>query len=219
MVLTNYNIQIIKNRFFTSNTYLIKENTGNEGLIIDPGLDTEAIETAIISAKVKPKAILATHGHFDHIGSAKYFQTKYKIPYYLHEKDYKLAKSANFYLKLAKIDKKIEIAIPDFLLKNETEKINIESFSFNVFNYPGHSDGSCIFDFEDHIFSGDIVYKKGLGFNNFPGESKEKLSLSIKNIFETFNDNSTFYPGHGDQVLLGEIKIKNLDLLSFLSNK
>lgn len=216
VALISYKIQAIKNSVFTSNTYLLQNNLSHDALIIDPGLDTETIDAAISKGRIKPLAILATHGHFDHIGSVKYFQEKFQIPYYLHEKDYKLAKSANFYLKMAKIDKQIDIAIPDILFKSESEKINIETFSFNVFNYPGHSEGSCIFDFKNEIFSGDIVYKKGLGFNNFPGENKEKLRLSIKSIFETFNDNSMFYPGHGEKVLLSDIKNKNLDLINFL---
>ena len=91
-------IHKIKNRFFSSNTYLFGNNTGNNCIIIDPGLDEEAIDEKIVSEKLIPLAILSTHGHFDHTGSVAYFKKKYHIPYYIHVADLKISQSVNFFM-------------------------------------------------------------------------------------------------------------------------
>ena len=97
MELTKQYINVVRNGVFPSNTYLLKSPLNNACLLIDPGLDTRAIDDKITELNLMPVAIVCTHGHFDHIGSVSYFKTKFDIPYYLHEADLKLSKSANFF--------------------------------------------------------------------------------------------------------------------------
>ena len=61
-----------------------------------------------------------------------------------------------------------------------------------------------------------MIYKKGLGINNFPGENRSKLKSSIRSVFKNFSDNCIVYPGHGEPDYLFNIKNKNQDLIEFL---
>lgn len=209
----------IRNRFFPSNTYLLKKDNSNKCVIIDPGLDSESIHKSVLENKLVPIGIICTHGHFDHIASVAYLKKEFgNIPYYLHKADFKIAKSANFYIKLTKIKYWIEYVEPDCIFENTMEEIDIGGFNFTILHFPGHSDGSCVLKYNNILFTGDIMYKSGLGFNNFPGENINVLKKSIKKIILTFDKDYLVYPGHGDSEYLGNISSKNLELVNFLNN-
>ncbi len=217
MALTDHLLYKVRNKIFSSNSYILREKRSDFCLLIDPGLDTQAIDKKLTDLNLNPIAIIATHGHFDHIGSVSFFKNKFKIPFFMHEADSKISQSANFYLKIARIDYQIETPKPDVLFKEKKEKINIGNFELCIYNFPGHSSGSCIIQHDKYLFTGDLIYKKGLGFNNFPGEDKVKLKHSIKAVFETFSNDSLVLPGHGDSEYLMNIKNNNQDLINFLN--
>ncbi len=212
------NIKVVKNVIFPSNTYLLSSNIDNTCVIIDPGLDHQSILTAIKESELKPIAILSTHGHFDHIGGVTNIQNEYDIPFYLHELDLKLLQSANFFLFVAKINHKISIPKPDLLFKQKKDKIIIGNFNFDIYHLPGHSNGSCAFQVHKYLFTGDILYKNGIGQESMPREDKVILKESIREIFRNFSDDLLVLPGHGSSEYLGKIKEKNLELKHFISN-
>jgi hydroxyacylglutathione hydrolase len=206
----------IENKLFPSNTYVLAKE--KDCIVIDPGLDTGNIIQELKDNNLRPLAVMSTHGHFDHIAGVDEIVKEYNVPFYLHHRDVKLSRSANFYLKLAKINRKIDIVTPQFTFQDEFEFIKIKDFNIKVFNFPGHSEGSCIFQYENSLFSGDILYRNGLGFNNFPGEDKVKLRASILRIFKTFDFNCKIYPGHGLPATLREIELNNNSLKLFLED-
>lgn len=208
----------IVNEPFSSNTYLLYRNFDKKCIIIDPGLDEILVDQKIIEMKLEPVAVIATHAHFDHIGGVSFLHNKYSIPFYLHKEDLKLYNSANFYLKLSKIKKSIEITNPEVLLVETRQKLIINNFCLEIFNFQGHTNGSCIIAYENIIFTGDTLFKKGLYLNKLPQENVERLKESILKILDTFDLNTICYPGHGDSATLNEIKITNQDLIKFINN-
>ena len=218
MELINSLVFKIKNQKFSSNSYILKDKCSDCCLLIDPGLDFYFLDEKIGELNLKPIAILSTHGHFDHVGGVSYFQNKFKIPFYIHEGDFNTVKSVNFFLKIAKIDIKIETPKPNVLFKNDLEIFTIGNFKLSIYNYPGHTNGSCIIQSQNFIFTGDMIYRKGLGFNNFPGEDKIKLKHSIKKLFKIFPDDCCVYPGHGGADYLFSIKKNNQELINFLNS-
>lgn len=216
MASTNYTVLTVTNGIFPSNTYILTDTERGCSIVIDPGLDTAALHETITRHRIQPVAVVATHGHFDHIGGVYPLQEQYQAPYYLHESDLKISRSANFYLKLVKLPVKITTPVPDHLFKGQAETWNIAGFTFKVYNFPGHTEGSCVLQAGDFLFTGDILYKKGLGFNSFPGEDRDKLRQSITEIFNRFPDNMMVYPGHGEASALGTIKRENQELRRFL---
>ncbi len=211
------NIKVFRNRIFPSNTYLLISKA-TDCIVIDPGLDTQTLLSEIKQAGLTPIAVLSTHGHFDHIGSAANIQHEFKVPFYVHALDLKMLQSANFFLQVAKINHTITTPKPDFLFMEKQEELIIGDITLNVYNFPGHSNGSCIFEFQNYLFTGDILYKKGLGPESMPRENKKLLKESILEIISKFSDEHLVLPGHGSSAYLGEIKQNNLDLKNFISN-
>lgn len=209
-------IYTVRNTIFPSNTYIVVAESGKGCLLIDPGLDVEAIEEKLEQLQLKPTAVLATHGHFDHVGSIGFFQKKYSAKFYIHELDAKILKSINFFLKIMKIDLKVDVPVPDFVFKEAIETLHLEQGSVEVYNFAGHTDGSCFFKMGTCLFSGDTLYSKGTGVNPFPGQDKMKLKASLKKIVELFSDDTMIYPGHGQAETLGKIKEGNRELNLFL---
>lgn len=209
------NLIKVQNRYFSSNTYLLLDADKN-CIIIDPGLDIERILAAISMEKLNPVAILATHGHFDHIGAAAPIKKQFGIPFYLHRLDLKLLKSANFYIKFIRLQKTIEVIQPDEFLESNPTDIKVAGFHLKSYNFPGHTNGSVVFKFNNFLFTGDLIFRNGLGFNGFPGENKGLLRQSIIQFKETFSESHLVLPGHRIQATLGEILRNNLELKIFL---
>lgn len=211
-------IHTVKNRFFPSNTYLLLKEGSSECIIIDPGVDFESIQQAILDLALEPIAIACTHGHFDHLGCIAPLKKAFgNLPYALHEKDFKLAKAANFFGKLAKINIWIEHVKPDILFTEQKGKLIFGEFVLHFENFPGHSDGSCILVFGNSIFGGDLIYSKGVGLNNFPGEKKVELKHSILRLLSGYEPKSIIYPGHGESATLAQIQENNQELNEFLN--
>jgi hydroxyacylglutathione hydrolase len=207
----------VKNRFFPSNTYLLSKEGGNSCIIIDPGVDFESIQQAIHELALEPIAIVCTHGHFDHVGCIVPLKKAFgNLPYALHHKELKLAKAANFFGKLAKLSVWIEYVKPDVLLEGTSGEVSFGSFQIQYENFPGHSDGSCILVLGNSIFGGDLIYSKGVGFNNFPGENKEELKQSILRLCSVYHSLFRIYPGHGESATLAQIQETNQELNDFL---
>ena len=184
--------------------------------MIDPGLDSDQLLEALKVSRLQPKAVLSTHGHFDHIGSAKNIQDEFAVPYFLHEADFKMSQSANFFLKVAGINHTILTPKPDVFLKGSFQNVSIGNFHIEVYHLPGHSNGSCVFKWKNYLLTGDLVYKSGMGPESIPKEDKQMLRSSLKELFRLFSDDTLVLPGHGQAETLGNIKSKNLPLKTFI---
>ena len=210
-------VTVVSNDIFPSNTYIFPFGD-KECVLIDPGLDQNAIDKVLLQLNLRPTHILATHGHFDHVGSVSYFQKKYGAPFYIHRFDLKLLQSVNFFLKIMKIERMVDVPVPEYFLEDDTI-LNFGGNSLYVRNLPGHTPGSCVFAIDKCLFTGDILYAKGVGYNPFPGQDKKKLQSAVKEIFCCFNDELIIYPGHGSADNLGNIRSTNIELKKFLDRE
>jgi len=179
-------------------------------------MDGAAIDTLIEEKKLFPTDVIATHGHFDHVGSVAFFQKKYGARFHMHQLDVKPLKSVNFYLKIVKIEGRIEVPVPGTLWTSDNEDFQSGHFHFEVYNFPGHTNGSCVIKTGNSLFTGDTLYAKGVGINHFPGYDNNKLRSSVNRIFEMFDKDMMVYPGHGGFDSLGNIESGNVELKEFL---
>jgi hydroxyacylglutathione hydrolase len=198
-----------------ANTYLVETAIPGGVVVIDPGLDTAAIMHALDTQSLRPAAIACTHGHFDHVGSAHELQQAYGAPIYLHRGDAKLIRSANFMLMACRIDRRITVPSIDGLV-DDGAQIDIDGEPLEFIHAPGHTPGSCLIKFRDSIFTGDTIYRDGIGLVDFPGEDKCILRDSILRVWDLLDDESWARPGHGGSARFGELKTLNTALRRFL---
>lgn len=199
---------------FPSNAYIC--DIGNDHcVLIDGGLDPLAIDMTIQQLSLTPAAVLCTHGHFDHVGSAAYFQKKFSCDVYLHAADHKLVKASNFLLMAFNLASRIEqptkiTAVADGQI------VDVSGYRFTFHSAPGHTPGSCVIEFGNALFTGDTIYTKGVGLSQLPGEDAALLKQSILSLTPMLTADRMIYPGHGGYATGSDVKLKNHGLLEFI---
>lgn len=190
-----------------TNCYMIYKY--NEVLIIDPGEEAEKVIYFIEENQLTPQAILLTHAHFDHIGGVDDLRHHYGIDVYLHESEAEWLEEPTFNGSGAFPRTPVKTDRPDHLLTSG--ELAIGSFTCEVKHTPGHSPGSVSFIFHDEqkVFSGDVLFKQGVGRTDLYGGSTNELVQSIRGTIYTLPDSFVVYPGHGVPTTIGDEKQNN----------
>lgn len=205
----------VTNSSFASNTYIHSTEQLGECFLVDPGLDGPAIEVALKELGLRPRYAFCTHGHFDHVGSAAFFQHRYDIPIFLHAADLATAKASNFLLMAFKVAQRIEM--PRFeIVSDNNFMMTIDDRELRYHSTPGHTPGSCVIRFGDAVFTGDTLYSRGMGLSKLPGENSNQLRESLRESWDLFPAESVAYPGHGKSASFAWIKANNRKLLQFI---
>ncbi len=205
-------INKIQGESWICNCYII--SIGNECIVIDPGGEIEPIQSLIGESNVI--AIIATHGHYDHIVNVAELKRQYQCPFYIHTKDAKLIKHANLYVKAFKGKAPIEIPVPDVLIEDEGE-LDLKILKLQVLHTPGHTQGSVCFLIDNHLFTGDLLLKNKVGRHDFPGGSLDELKSSLKKI-NTLVSEATIYPGHKENSSLSFERNNNKAFIEIINN-
>lgn len=199
---------------FPSNAYICEAGVVGGCILIDAGLDGPAIDAELTERGLRPHQLFCTHGHFDHAGSASFFQDKYGCQIFMHRADARTLKASNFLLMAFKIPQKIKI--PEITFIEHTLDIDINGQALTYIPAPGHTPGSCVLQFGNAWFTGDTIYSHGVGLSSLPGEDAARLKQSILGLWDRLKENITIYPGHGDAASSVSIRSENRALLKFL---
>jgi hydroxyacylglutathione hydrolase len=204
----------VRNGVFTSNSYICATSDPGSCILVDPGLDGAAIDAALARCGLRPLAVFCTHGHFDHVGSSGDYQRRFDIPVYLPRADVRTARGSNFLMMAFKINARI--VLPAFELVDDGFALRAGDDEVRYLHTPGHTPGSSVVLFRGNAFSGDTLYRDGVGLVSLPGEDETRLRQSILGVWERLPDDVWVNPGHGGAGPFGEIKRQNAALRGFL---
>lgn len=186
---------------------------GQDCLIIDPADDASFILEELQRQNLNLMAMLATHGHFDHIGASGEIQLSLKAPLFIFKEDQflidRLGESANYFLGF---DPHIVQPINVKYLDEKNPQFPI--FDLQIIKTPGHTPGSaCFYDEKENtLFTGDTLFKGAVGRTDLSYSNKEDLKKSLKKIF-ALPDEAIIYPGHEEETILQEEKNNLSDFL------
>jgi len=203
---------------FPSNAYICAADVPGGAILIDGGLDPQAIDAAFIALGLAPYQVFCTHGHFDHAGAAAFFQKKYGAQVYLHKADVRTLKASNFLLMAFKLASRIEVADCTAVDGGEAIAVGEGDGAASVIFHaaPGHTPGSCLLELGDALFTGDTIYCRGVGLSQLPGENPDTLKASILAHWPLLSAERTIYPGHGRCASGAWVRANNQPLLQFL---
>lgn len=193
-----------------TNCYLISNKSGC--WLIDPADDCDFISNYICQHNLSLKSILLTHGHYDHCLAVFELQTIFKCPVYLSYKDLPLIKNLTksvFYWQSNQNIKYIPPKITNNL--DNIEKLSCLGQSCLVIPTPGHSPGSVSFYFPSQklLFSGDTLFKGGIGRTDLSYSDPKKIKISLRTI-ANLPHQTAIMPGHGSMTSIKK-EVKNLD--------
>lgn len=188
-----------------TNCYLVWDNISREAVVIDPADEGERIIEWIEKEELDLKAVLLTHGHFDHIYGVDAIREKYNVKVYAHEKEQEVLKSTEKNCS-PMIDRLIEMEA-DVLVKDK-EELEFGALHLRVIHTPGHTHGGVCYYFYDSdvLFSGDTLFCRNVGRDDLPTGSKEALYSSIKEKLLVLPEEVIVFPGHRGPTTIGAEK-------------
>jgi len=198
-------IYTLPNGPFMVNSYLVVND--KKGIIIDPGSGVQPLLKKIESEKIEIEAIIATHGHIDHIDGVNIVKKKIKADFYANNLDSDLISMVQPQAKMFGVPDPGKI-IPDRNLPLSGE-ISFAGLTLQLLHTPGHSKGSVSIKIDNTVFSGDTLFNFSIGRTDLPGGNYEELISSIKNKIFVFPDDTQVLSGHGPETTVGKEKRVN----------
>lgn len=175
-------------------TYLIRDNTNGDTILIDPSWELNKLTKFMTEEKMLLKAILLTHGHYDHLNLVDDILEETSVDVYCgeHETDIKKYLSA-----------KVQPL-------KDGEILKIENIAIYCMHTPGHTLGSmCFYVNEKYIFTGDTLFIEGCGNPDLYENSAYDMFHSVQKIISFVKNDTLVYPGHAYKAFPG----KSIDFL------
>ncbi len=200
---------------FAANCYLVATEPGAECLIIDPGEDAEpGIAEIVAQHRLKPVAVLLTHGHIDHVWSVAPVCGATGIPAYIHPADRALLTDPARGLSLRpglELFGGLTFSEPDDVRElTDGAVLSLAGLEITVDHAPGHTPGSVAFRSGTSVmFSGDLLFAGSIGRTDLPGGDPAVMMDSLARVCLTLPDETAVLPGHGPQTTIGAERAGN----------
>lgn len=203
---------------YQTNCYFLYRDISQDVIVFDPGDKGTNIYNALRRNGFKVKAILLTHGHFDHIwgldelrdavNAAAESDGLEPVQVYACERERELLKDVR--LNVSGQAGRPCSTYADVYMKDGQE-LTIAGITLRVIETPGHTEGSCCYYAEEAgiLVAGDTLFEESVGRSDFPTGSTGTLVRSIQDKLFILPDETKVYPGHGDSTTIGHEKKYN----------
>ncbi|MEW1953692.1 MBL fold metallo-hydrolase [Terrabacter sp. NPDC080008] len=176
---------------FGNNAYLLTCRATGEQLLVDAAADPERLQELVASGGDGLATVVTTHSHHDHVGA--------------------LAEvvAATGARTVAGADDADALPVPVDVRVSQGDTVAVGDVTLDVIHLRGHTPGSIALAYPDpeghtHLFTGDSLFPGGVGNTKNPGQSFDSLIEDVTTrVFDVYDDDTWFYPGHGDDSTLG----------------
>jgi len=206
-----------------TNCYVAATAAGSECIVIDPGKDAApGIAEVVREHRLKPVAVLLTHGHVDHMWSVAPVAGTYDATAWIHPRDRHLLTDPVVGLSRESagmlLGGNYEFTEPDDVRElADGEALELAGLSLVVDHTPGHTEGSVTFrtpypdapDVSEVMFSGDLLFAGSIGRTDLPGGDHATMLRSLTTKVLPLADDIVVLPGHGEQTSIGRERATN----------
>jgi len=195
-------------------------------VIIDPGMDAAAgVAELILQHRLKPVAVMVTHGHLDHMFSVTPLCRSYASSCWVHPSDRVLltdplrAMAEETRLLFEGLtDGAATFTEPDDVRElSDGAEVALAGLTFQAIHAPGHTPGSTMFqtaypahpDIDSVVFSGDVLFAGSIGRTDLPGGNLADMLKSLRTKVLPLPDTVAVLPGHGPQTTMARERVGN----------
>lgn len=201
----------------STNAYIVGDTDTQLAVVIDPVDNADLLLQTADEAGWQIKAIMATHGHYDHVLACGALKQQTGAPFAIHEATPQIAGTADDYIEQLFPP----IPQPDQLLTDKSTTIEIGNIRLETLFTPGHApDHVCFFMREQQIlFGGDCLFQSSVGRSDLPFGDHETLMQSIFDVIMPLGDSVHVLPGHMQPTTIGRERTTNPFLLHHLRSR
>ena len=198
-------IQAYCGGLFQTNGYLVRKGDG--AWVFDA---PEGISEWLEREGVRPRALILTHQHHDHVLDVARIKEAFGCPVYAH------SPASEDLLLSQRLERMMGIPCPvddytvDALFAG-LDAIDLGDLALDLFPVPGHSPDSVCFQLRgtNVLIGGDVLFAGSIGRTDFPNGNHEQLLAGIREKLWPLPDATVVLPGHGPETTIGEEKATN----------
>lgn len=212
-----------------TNCYIAATEPGAECIVIDPGKDAASgVAEVVREHRLKPVAVLLTHGHVDHMWSVTPVAGAYDATAWIHPDDRHLLADPMAGLSPESagmlLGGNYQFTEPDRVAElSDGATLELAGLEIVVDHTPGHTAGSVTFrtpygdqDISQLMFSGDLLFQGSIGRTDLPGGDHAAMLRSLAAKVLPLADDIVVLPGHGEQTSIGRERVSNPYLLDLI---
>lgn len=192
------------------NCVIVGDEVSRRAIVIDPGDEVEKIVAVLDKHGLTVAAIVATHGHIDHVGGIAKLKALTGAPAMIHEADMPMYENIALQAQWLGVPPPPTTEIDSHL--GDGRSLEFGKQKLEVRHTPGHSPGSVSFIVPSNtpiVFAGDTLFAGSIGRTDLWGGSYDQILLSIRNTLLPLPDDSVVLPGHGPRTTIGTERSSN----------
>jgi glyoxylase-like metal-dependent hydrolase (beta-lactamase superfamily II) len=190
---------------YGTNCWLLAPEDSDDAVVVDPGFEPDRVHAMLAAAARRPAAVVLTHAHADHAGSAGVFAEE--LPVWIHTED---ALAFEDHERWGPGYPMALEPVMDLRTFDDGDTLSLAGLRLVAMHTPGHTPGSSIFriDGEGAVLSGDLVFAGTIGRSDFSNSDPEAMQRSLSR-FLGLPDELLVLPGHGPRTTVERERAAN----------
>jgi hydroxyacylglutathione hydrolase len=203
-----------------TNCFVIAPGPGERCVVVDPGIDAVGrLDEVLARHRLRPAAVLLTHGHLDHTFSVVPVCGARDVPAWIHPDDRPQltdpltwigVRPGTPFMGMASLPTAEPADVRELA---DGDTLELAGLSLGVRHTPGHTLGSVVFTLDAPdaplLFAGDLLFAGSIGRTDLPGGSYPAMLDSLTRVVLPMDDATVVHPGHGPDTTIGRERATN----------